>query len=96
MPEYKRSKRALADLKSIVSYIAADNPLAADRWLNELEHVFKLLAAHPESSERVETCRYGVVRRHTHGNYVIYYRPRSYGVFVLRVLHGARDKGRIL
>lgn len=61
-----------------------------------MQRIFDLMAAHPEAGERIETRRFGIIRRHSHGNYVIYYRPRSYGLFVLRVLHGARDAGRSL
>jgi len=91
MSQVKRSRQTQRDLKGIVAYIAADNPPAADRWLTEIEQVFDLIAAHPEAGEQIETRRFGVVRRHSHGNYVVYYRPRSYGAFIVRVLHGARD-----
>jgi len=96
MPQVKRSRQAQRDLKSIVGHIAADNPPAADRWLDQIERIFDLTAAHPEAGERIETRRYGIIRRHCHGNYVIYYRPRTYGVFLVRVLHGARERGRSL
>lgn len=96
MPSVKRSVQSQRDLDAIVDYIAADNPAAADHWYDEMDRVFHLLAAHPEVGERIETRRFGIIRRHSHGNYAIYYRPRSYGVFMVRVLHGARDQGRML
>jgi len=91
MPLVKQSVQSRRDIDGIVDWIAADNLAAADRWFEAMDRVFQMLATHPESGEQIETRRFGVVRRHCHGNYVVYYRPRSYGAFIVRVLHGARD-----
>jgi plasmid stabilization system protein ParE len=36
------------------------------------------------------------IRRRIHGNYIIFYKIHQAQVFVLRILHGARDYGYLL
>lgn len=96
MARVRRWSRANRDLTSIVRHIARDNPAAAHRWLTSIEELFCRLAAQPEMSAVCETRRFGLIRRHSFGNYVIYYRPIDDGIDVLRVLHGARDQGPLL
>lgn len=78
-----------ADLFAIGSHIAKDNPVAAMRLTEELQAVCDLLATQPEMSEKAQTQRFGEVRRHVIGNYLIYYRGVDDGVEILRVVHGA-------
>jgi toxin ParE1/3/4 len=96
MGRVNRNQGAQRDLRGIVSYIAEHNESAAVRWLSEMERAFQLLADHPLAAEELQTLRLGVIRRHTVGEYVIYYRPYRYGIRVVRVLHGARDQGRLI
>lgn len=96
MAQIKRSRDALRDLTSIVEYIAEENPSAAERWLLAIEELFKLMAAYPGMGELVATRRFGQVRRRSFGAYVIYARERSDGIFIVRVLHGARDQERLV
>jgi plasmid stabilization system protein ParE len=44
----------------------------------------------------IESRRYGNIRMHAHGNYVIYFRGISGGIEIVRVLHGARDHRRLV
>jgi toxin ParE1/3/4 len=71
-------------------YIAENNILAADRFLDILQERFVLLAgqpllgrARPELAPNLRSLRIG--------NYVIFYRPIDDGIEVARVLHGACD-----
>ena len=84
------------DLGQIVDYIAQDNKLAAVSWLQETRAVCDLLAVQPGIGQRVQTNRSGGVRRHVIGNYVIYYQPSDVGIDVVRILHGAREQGRLI
>lgn len=90
------TEQADQDLIRIVSYIAADNPSAAFRWLEETKAVCELLAAEPEIGQAIKTRRFGTIRRHVAGNYLIYYRQLAGGVEILLVSHGARDQGRLV
>ena len=84
------------DLIGISTYIAKDNPPAALRWVDAIEAVCGLLATQPALGQRIQTKRFGEVRRHVAGNYLIYYRPTDDGVEILMVAHGARDQGKLL
>ena len=96
MANVVRTPKADRDLGQVVQHIAKDNLSAASSWLNQTEAFFQLLATQPEMGQRWRSRRLGELRRHAHGNYVIYYRPITNGVEIVRVLHGARDQGRQL
>jgi toxin ParE1/3/4 len=78
------------DMDEIWNYIAEDNVVAADALINEFLQTTKALADNPELGRRREDMPNGMRSLHV-GNYVIFYRPDSDGVTVIRVLHGARD-----
>jgi hypothetical protein len=44
----------------------------------------------------MKTKRFGEIRRHVVGNYLIYYQPIPVGVEILLVSHDARDQNRLL
>ncbi len=90
MAQVERSNPAEQDLISIAQYIARDNPIAAARWLDEIEQKFALLASQPFMGEVVGYHLRPQLRRISHGNYVIFYEPRANGVALIRILHGAR------
>lgn len=83
---------AESDLREIVEYIAQNNLDAALSWLQETRAACDLLAKQPDIGERIQTKRFGEVRRHVVGNYLIYYRHCGIGIYVVRILHGARDQ----
>lgn len=91
-----QAPEAVADVRGIADFIAADNLPAAERWLQKLDELFVLLARRPHLGERYRSRLHGVLRRFTFGNYVVYYLPGSEGVAIVRVLHGARDERRQL
>jgi toxin ParE1/3/4 len=96
MAQVIKAPAAYRDLGQIVSYIAQDNLPAALRWLEETEKLLNLLAEQPGVGQRVKTRRFGEIRCHTMGNYLIYYRPIVDGVQILTVAHGARDQSRLI
>jgi len=96
MARVERSPEARLDLRAITSHIAQDNPSAALKWLDEMEGLFITLAAHPRIEERLQTRRFGDVRRFSRGNYLVYFRPLATGVQILRVVHGARDQDQLV
>jgi toxin ParE1/3/4 len=96
MPTVHRAPEVDQDLGTIVDHIAEDNLPAAMAWLDETEALFRLLASQPEMGQLRQTRRFKRSRRHAHGNYVIYYRPVADGVQILRVIHGARDQGKLV
>jgi len=85
-----RTDQAREDLIGIWSYIADDDPDAADRFLDEIDEVCGTLAGAPRAG-RVREELSGDLRSLPVGNYVIFYRPHGDGIVVIPVLHGARD-----
>ena len=90
MSRILRSSRAEGDLYDIWDYVAHDNTAAASKLLRTIGAKFEMLLKNPlmgqDRSELVPRMRSFSV-----GNYVIYYRPFSDGIEIMRVLHGARD-----
>lgn len=85
-----RSPQALQDLDDIWFYIAQDNPDAADRWLDVLFDRAQSLADRPlMGRSRPEFAP--DVRSLPVKAYMLYYRPITGGIELLRVLHGSRD-----
>ena len=84
------TRLAREDLLSIWSYIAADNPAAADRVLDAIDRRCALLADDPALGparpDIAPQLRYSPV-----GSYLIFYRQVAEGVEIVRVLHGARN-----
>ena len=89
MPIVIRTARAEEDLIEIWLYIAEDNPVAADRLLDEIDRRISRLAENPylgpAREDIAEDCRYSPV-----GNYLILYRIVPNGIEVVRVVQGSR------
>ena len=101
MQQFLVRRRADRDIDEIADYIGQHNTSAGRRFIEELWSEFSLLAEYPG----VGTIRTGVPR-HLRGlrscpvkgfrNYLIFYIPGKEGVEIVRVLHGARNIGRII
>jgi toxin ParE1/3/4 len=96
MPRATYTSEAERDLGQITKYIAQDNLLAAMAWLDKTRATCNLLAIQPAIGQRINTKRFGDVRRHVVGNYRIYYEPTPEGIDVVRVVHAARDQGKLV
>ncbi len=48
MVKVHQTSEVEADLIDFAKHIANDNPLAALKWLDEMESAFRLAATHPE------------------------------------------------
>lgn len=84
------TRKAREDLIAIWSYIAADNPAAADRVLDAIDRCCARLSENPQlgpaRSDIAPELRYFPVR-----SYLIFYREVPSGVEIVRILHGARN-----
>jgi toxin ParE1/3/4 len=90
MGRIRRTPRADQDLEEIWFFVAQDDPVAADRWLDTLEDKLGLLANSPlMGPTRPDIAP--ELRYHPVGNYLLLYRIVSGGIEVVRVVHGARD-----
>ena len=88
-------RRATAQMESIFSYIARDNPRAAAEVVARIEKVAASLADFPDlgrPSSRVPDLRWLAVPDYP---YLIFYTiVRNHTVRIVRVLHGARQRHR--
>ena len=89
MARITRTDRAKYDVLAITEYIAARNPSAAERWVEELDRILHVIARQPEMGERVDHLSPDV-RRHSLGNYLLFYAKIDGGIELRRILHGAR------
>jgi toxin ParE1/3/4 len=92
---------AQEDLAEAFAYIGQDSLDAALRFVEAAEKTFAQLAMMSGIGERFRSARPELAEVRRIGisgfrNYQVYYRPIEDGIEVLRVLHGARDAGRIL
>jgi toxin ParE1/3/4 len=90
MARVQKSSRAETDLTEIADFIASDNLDVAVRWVDEIDQLFRLLARNPLLGELVDGLTLGI-RRQTFGKHVIYYKPTTEGIVIVRVLHGSRN-----
>lgn len=95
MARVEFAQAARLDLLEIWDYIARDNVGAADRLLDEIKAKSDLLAGQP----LIGTIRTDLdtdARSFPIGQYLIFYRPEAFGIFVVRVVHGRRRLRRLL
>jgi toxin ParE1/3/4 len=89
----RRSRKATTDLSEIWRYIAERNPVAADRVLDEIDRVCRLIATRPKMGrERLELKQLNAsIRSFGVMSWVIFYRIDDEFIEIVRVLHTARD-----
>jgi len=90
------SSEARRDLIAIGDYIARDSPLRASTFVRELVQACAELSSTPLGYPIVRRYETKGIRRRVYGNYQIFYRVTEEQVFVIRVLHGARDYDGLL
>ena len=86
------SPAASDDLMGIALFIAQDNPIRAQTFVDELEAKCHALGKSPGIGTRRPGLGKGV-RVASHGRYLIFYREANDGLRIERVMHGARDIG---
>lgn len=102
MPKSKLQIRLLKiaeeDFTEIVSYIAADNPNAANTLANNIEKNLELLSENPNLGRipRDEEIRNLGYRYIIIQNYIIFYTIEERIILVHRILHSARNYKSLL
>jgi plasmid stabilization system protein ParE len=87
---------AEADLESIGNYIATDNPVRADAFVQELVERCLQLAKMPHAFALVPRYEHTGVRRRPYGNYLIFYQIEADSINVLHILNGAMNYEALL
>jgi toxin ParE1/3/4 len=88
------SRLAEQDLLDIWSYIARDNPDAADRFVDLLTEKCAILAESPDMGRHREELA-PRLRSFPVGRYVIFYRIAERGIEVARIVSAYRDIGQL-
>lgn len=91
MPRFVLSHEASVDLRDIYEYIAADDPAAAHRVLEDIRTAMHRLADHPGLGHLRDDLADEVLRVWTVHTYLVIYRPDGRPLQVVRVLSGYRD-----
>jgi antitoxin ParD1/3/4 len=99
MSRYQFTPQAADDLLDIWSFIAQDNPEAADRVEAAVFRACDLLCDSPRAGRTRKDLtglplRFWVV--HPYPNYLIVYDPDKKPLLIVRILHGARDLPAVL
>ena len=94
MSSYQFTPQAIADLFDIWSFIAQDNPTAANRVEEAVFRACDFLADSPLAGRRRKDLtphpvRFWVVQPYP--NYLVVYDPEKKPLQVIRILHNARD-----
>lgn len=84
------------DLLAIALFIAADNPLRALTFTDELENACLSLANHPMRYALISSFEETEIRRRPYGNYSIFYKIGESSVQILRILNAAMDYEQVL
>jgi toxin ParE1/3/4 len=82
------SPLAVDRVSEIADYIAQDNPVAAESWINTMFKKVEDLKAFPESGRIVPETDNKTLRELIYGNYRIIYRLEEKRLSVLTVRHG--------
>ena len=99
MPSAQYSPRAREDIDAAAAYIANDNPTAARRFRRAVEATIRLLVTFPEMGSPYSHPVYQKLRAKLVSgfkNYIIFYTVTDDRLYVVRVIHGARDIPRVL
>jgi toxin ParE1/3/4 len=91
--EYRLSQRADSDLLQIFIYGLEQFGLGqAEKYQSEFQDVFSLLAENPLLGRAADQIGKGV-RRHERGSHIILYDVKTYGVFILALVHKHSVRG---
>ena len=91
MARFRLAARAAADLDEIWFTIALDNVDAADRIIDSLYAAAERLALQPRMGRKRNELAAELRSFVTKTPYLIYYEPAPDGIFIVRILHHARD-----
>ncbi len=80
------------DIHGIIRYIGSTNPVAASRIVGRIEAACQRLADEPLIGQ-VRPDLLPDIRFLPVGNYLVFYKPSTEGIRVIRIIHGARDYG---
>ena len=90
------ARRALLDLEGILAWIAVDDPIRADSYVDELIDTCEGLADFPNRYPRCRFKSRRPLRQCIHDNYLILFEVRAAEVEIVAITHGARNINALL
>jgi toxin ParE1/3/4 len=81
------SPLAVSRLSEIAKYIALDNPVAAERWVNKIFALVEKLSAFPERGRVVPEINNKMIREIVSENYRVIYKLEDRAISILTVRH---------
>jgi addiction module RelE/StbE family toxin len=84
------SRRALADVEAIASYIAADSPAYARNVVRRIVSVTRTLSQFPNAGRKVPEFDDESLRELIAFNYRVIYQVHGVNVIIAAVIHGKR------
>jgi plasmid stabilization system protein ParE len=84
------------DLRAIVDYIAHDSPQNAVKVFDKIHAAVRKLASFPGMGHRRDDIADEALRVWPVYSFLIFYRPQTRPLEVVRILHGARDIASVL
>jgi toxin ParE1/3/4 len=81
------SPLAISRLSEIAKYIALDNPVAAERWVNKIFALVEKLPDFPERGRMVPEINNKMIREVISGNYRVIYILEDREISILTVRH---------
>jgi toxin ParE1/3/4 len=94
MPVILKRPLALSDLSEIWDYIADDNEMRADAFVDFIDQKIQALVNQPNMGRSRDELAEGL-RSFPVGRYIIFYRVVPAGIEIVRILHGSRDLNAI-
>ena len=88
--KFRLAKAAAADARSIIEYLATESVLAKTHFETRLDQVFANIREQPMIGRRTDKQDIRMTNTHPFP-YLVYYRARPSEIFVLRILHDARN-----
>jgi toxin ParE1/3/4 len=93
---YRLSPRAQRDVAEIWDYTSKRwGPQQAEDYVRQIRASIEVVAANPSIARRCEEIRAGY-RKFPAGAHVLFLRQRTYGIEIVRILHGRMDFDRRL
>ena len=85
------SARARTDVRELRAYIAQDSPHYARQFVEKIFKAVETLTDHPQIGRKVPEADREDIRELIFQNYRIIYRITTGPVYIVTVIHGARD-----
>jgi toxin ParE1/3/4 len=85
--KFKLTRLSESDLEAILEYtLKTWGKKQADRYLGNLQVCIQDLTDKPGLGRRCDSIRPGLMRMEI-GRHIVFYRPKEYGIRVIRILH---------